>query len=65
MDTLATIFLQTAAPNLFNQYLMLGYAVMGSIVLLYIISLAMRQRNIEQDLQLLTQLLQDEDEEQE
>ena len=60
-----TLLLQTAPPNLFNQYLMLGYVLMGVVVLFYIISLAMRQRNVEQDIQLLNQLLQDDEEPQE
>ena len=57
-----TFFLQTADPNWFNQYLTLGYVVMGCIVLFYIISLAIRQRNVEQDLKLLNQLLQEDEE---
>ncbi len=56
------LLLQTADPDWFNQYLTLGYVVMGSIVLLYIISLAIRQRNVEQDLKLLNQLLQEDEE---
>lgn len=57
-----TLLLQTAEPNWFNQYLMLGYVLMGIVVLFYVISLAMRQRNVEQDIQLLNQLLQDDEE---
>jgi hypothetical protein len=56
------LLLQTADPNWFNQYLIMGYVVMGSIVLFYIISLAIRQRNVEQDLKLLQQLLQENEE---
>ena len=57
-----TLLLQTADPNWFNQYLTMGYVVMGCIVLFYIISLAIRQRNVEQDLKLLQQLLQEDEE---
>ncbi len=57
------ILWQTAVtdPNKFNQYLILGYAVMGGIALIYIISLAFRQRNIHQDVQLLQNLLQEDE----
>lgn len=57
-----TLLLQTVDPNWFNQYLIMGYVVMGCIILFYIISLAVRQRNVEQDLKLLTQLLQEDEE---
>lgn len=57
------ILLQTAVSDAdrFNQYLILGYAVMGGIALLYIASLAFRQRNIRQDIQLLQNLLQEDE----
>lgn len=48
-------------PNTFNNYLILGYLVMGVIGLVYIVSLAVRQRNLRQDLQLMDRLLEDED----
>ena len=49
-------------PNNFNNYLTLGYVVMGIIGLVYIVSLAVRQRNLRQDIQLMERLLQDDEE---
>lgn len=49
-------------PNTFNNYLILGYTVMGLIGLVYIASLAVRQRNLRQDIQLMERLLQDDEE---
>lgn len=49
-------------PNRFNNYLILGYGVMGIIGLVYIVSLAVRQRNLRQDIQLMDRLLQDDEE---
>jgi hypothetical protein len=49
-------------PDNFNNYLILGYVVMGIIGLVYIVSLAMRQRNLRQDIQLMERLLQDDEE---
>ncbi len=49
-------------PNQFNNYLILGYFVMGAIATIYIVTLFMRQRNLRKDLQLMEQLLQNEDE---
>ncbi|MCA9898774.1 MAG: hypothetical protein H6654_09040 [Ardenticatenaceae bacterium] len=62
----AAIFLNIALqssvnPNTFNNYMILGYMVMGIIGLVYIVSLAVRQRNLHQDLQLMERLLEDED----
>ncbi|MCP4357398.1 MAG: hypothetical protein GY796_05200 [Chloroflexi bacterium] len=50
-------------PNQFNNFLMLGYGVMGLIALGYIVTLWVRQRNLQKDLQLMTQLLQDDEDE--
>jgi CcmD family protein len=56
-------FLQVAAePDKFNNYLLLGYAVMWLIVMVYIISLALRQRNMHRDIELMEQILQEDDE---
>ena len=48
-------------PNQFNNYLFLGYAVMWLIIMTYIVSLALRQRNLNRDLDLMEQILQDDD----
>lgn len=48
-------------PDTFNNYLVLGYFVMGVISLVYIVSLAVRQRNLRQDIQLMERLLQDDE----
>jgi hypothetical protein len=48
-------------PNRFNNYLMLGYGVMGLIALGYIVTLAIRQRNLQKDVQLMAQLLQEDE----
>jgi hypothetical protein len=49
-------------PNNFNNYLVLGYGVMGLIALGYIVTLFLRQRNLQKDLQLMSQLLQEDEE---
>ena len=49
-------------PNNFNNYLMLGYGIMGLIALGYIVTLYLRQRNLHKDLQLMDQLLQEDEE---
>lgn len=49
-------------PNLFNNYLLLGYVLMWLVGVGYLISLAGRQRNIQQDIDLMKQLLQEDEE---
>ena len=49
-------------PNTFNNYLFLGYMVMGVIGLIYIVTLAVRQRNLKQDIVLMERLLQEDEE---
>ena len=62
-DLLLNIALQSSIdPDRFNNYLILGYGVMGVIGLVYIVSLAVRQRNLRQDIQLMDRLLQDDEE---
>ncbi len=59
----ALAFLQVAADSdKFNNYLLLGYAVMWLIVMIYIASLALRQRNVHRDIELMEQILQEDDE---
>ncbi len=48
-------------PHTFNDYLLLGYIVMGVIGLVYVVSLAVRQRNLQQDIELMERLLQDDE----
>jgi heme exporter protein C len=62
LSGLAISLLQpTADPNRFNTYLILGYLVMWLIGLGYVSSLAIRQRNVQQDLALMRLLLQGDD----
>jgi len=49
-------------PNQFNGFLILGYGVMWLIVMVYIISLYLRQRNLRRDLELMKRILQEDDE---
>lgn len=58
-----TILLQADAgdPNRFNGYLLLGYAALGAMAVIYLLYLWSQQRNVEQDLQLLQQLLEEDE----
>ena len=49
-------------PNKFNNFLVLGYVVMWLIGMVYVVSLATRQRNLQKDIRLMQHLLEDEDE---
>lgn len=51
---------QIGNPNNFNVYLIGGYAVMSTIALIYVLSLYLRQRNLQQDISLMLQLLAEE-----
>lgn len=51
---------QSDVANQFNGYLILGYAAMWVIGMIYVISLASRQNNLKQDIQLMQQLLQED-----
>jgi hypothetical protein len=57
---LTTLYQTADVANQFNNYLVLGYFVMWLIAVVYIASLAIRQRNLKQDLQLMGQILQEE-----
>ena len=61
---LFSLFLQIGIddPNKFNNFLVLGYIVMWLIGLAYVMSLASRQRNLQQDIQLLHRILQEDEE---
>ena len=54
-------FFQTDNPNNFNAYLLGGYVTMSALCLLYMLTLHLRQRNLQQDVALLTQLVQEHD----
>ena len=54
-------YFQTDNPNNFNAYLLGGYVTMSALCLLYMLTLHLRQRNLQQDVTLLTQLLQERD----
>ena len=59
---LASAAMQIATdPNQFNNYLILGYAVMWLIGMIYVVSLALRQQNLRRDLDLMEQILQEDD----
>ena len=49
-------------PNHFNGYMILGYVVMWVIVMVYILILANRQRNVKEEVELLQQLLKEDEE---
>ena len=44
-----------------TPYLLLGYAIIGGVGLIYTISLFIRQRNLKRELEVLERLQQDED----
>jgi hypothetical protein len=49
-------------PNQFNHFMILGYVVMWIIAMVYILSLANRQRNVKEEVELLRQLLEEDEE---
>jgi CcmD family protein len=60
---LYAIRLQDAVdPNLTLNYMLLGYAAMWLIALLYVASLASRQHNLQKEINLLQQLLEEDEE---
>ena len=59
--TAVSALAQLGDPNGFNGFLILGYALMWIVGLIYIGSLVSRQRNVRQDIHLMRQILQDDD----
>ncbi len=60
---MASILLQSDVgdPNRFNGFLILGYGLMWIIGLAYVASLIGRQRNAQQDVQLMQRILQEDE----
>ncbi len=63
LSILLTALLQSQSEiaNQFNGYLILGYFAMWVIGSIYIISLVTRQRNLEQDIQLMHKILREDE----
>ena len=49
-------------PNQFNNYMILGYLAMWVIAMIYIGTLANRQRNVREEVELLHRLLEEDEE---
>jgi hypothetical protein len=64
LPILLNVILQSSSDvaNQFNGYLILGYVAMWFIGIVYVITLLTRQRNLQQDVQLMQQLLQEDEE---
>lgn len=62
LSFLSMMLQQVGDPMQFNNYLVLGYVVMWLIGTAYVISLAVRQRNLQKDLDLLQKLLREDEE---
>lgn len=52
---LLSLWLQEGPANT-NNYMIAGYAVIFGVILIYLISLYVRRRNMEKDLELLEEL---------
>lgn len=61
VSALVPVLAQVGDPNRFNAFLIGGYVVMSGLCLLYMLTLYLRQRNLQQDIVLLRQLLQEHD----
>lgn len=63
LSVLFSILAQTQLddPNRFNQYLMLGYAVMWIVAMVYVLNLANKQRNLRQEIELMRRLLEEDE----
>jgi hypothetical protein len=58
MPLLDALF-QSSTPDTIS-YMILGYAIIGGVGLLYVVSLALRQRNLKRDIEVLS-MMQDEE----
>jgi len=57
--TWLSILMQSQSPAETTTYMIAGYAVIFSVMFLYLGSLALRRRNLEQDIALLETLEED------
>lgn len=48
-------------PNRFNQYLLLAYAAMWIVALVYLLNMANKQRNLRQEIRLMRRLLEEDE----
>ncbi|HSM58869.1 MAG TPA: CcmD family protein [Candidatus Sulfomarinibacteraceae bacterium] len=48
-------------PSQFNNFLLLAYAAMWLVVVVYLVSLANKQRNLHQEIRLMQQLLKEDE----
>jgi hypothetical protein len=53
------LFLLQEAPAQTTNYMIAGYAVIFGVMLIYLLSLFIRQRNLKQDLEVLEELQKD------
>lgn len=53
--------LQTVDPSRFNDFLLLAYGVMWLVAIVYIANLANKQRNLQQEIQLMRRLLEEDE----
>jgi hypothetical protein len=53
-------FLQDAPPDTISS-LILGYVIIGGVGLIYVITLALRQRNLKRDLEVIERLQNDDE----
>lgn len=58
---LATPLFQAFDPSRFNDFLLLAYAVMWLIFIVYVANLANKQRNLQQDIKLMQRLLEEDE----
>ncbi|MCI0397809.1 MAG: CcmD family protein [Chloroflexi bacterium] len=49
-------------PNKFNNFMVLGYVVLWLVFMIYVFSLANRQRNLHQEIKLMQRLLKEDEE---